>query len=192
MALPPVAPRNGTLAPLTRKGWDRGILDGQVLPGKTRVTRGGVELKKDAKPRAGADGGRHTYHGIAPGELEIEVTTTTDEQLAGLMRIVAPLLPQPKAKSQPKVVAFQHAQIDHLGAINVTVRGVSEIKVPGIGPERGLAIKLDRSMPPVAGKTKSPKNTGGAKPGLVQQSRQASANPPPTEQPGICGPTAPR
>ena len=191
MALPPIQPSfSRPSAPETRGGWDRGILGGEVLPGTTTITRGGVDLKRDPKKRAGADGGRPTYHGIDSGEIDAEVEVTTDEQLQELLRIVGPLVPQAKKGWVPPVKALEHPQLHHLGAVSVAVRGVSEIKIVSVG-RRKLTIRMDRVIPPIDGKTTTHKKAASAKPppGLAAQAKARAANPRPSQQAGIAGPT---
>lgn len=86
--LPPLPRSRGPLEP---KGWDRITIDDMILPGHSKVTKGGVRMRIDTGEALGFKGSQVKVHGPAVQELEIETTVWTDEQLAQLVNIAREL-----------------------------------------------------------------------------------------------------
>lgn len=73
---------------------------------------------KDIKKGAGADGGRVTFHGVAPAEVDIELRIWTPEQLRQLALLWPTLFPQ-AYKGTPPAFSVQHPNlVSGLQAIN--------------------------------------------------------------------------
>lgn len=181
---PPLGPPKmaGAVNP---KGWDRCALAGQVLPGHASILRGGIKLKKDHKPKSGADGCRPTYHGIDPGELELEVITYSDDDREALAGIVATVMPVPG--KEPKPVSIDYPGIRHLGISTVLVIGVSALIPIGPGVAK-MTLQLDHWMPPKASSKIATKTPTRAVRNARKEAAQKNSNPSPTAQKGP-GPT---
>lgn len=185
---PPLGPAKmaGGLKPT---GWDRCVLGGQVLPAYCSITHGGIKLKQDKKPKAGADGCRPTYHGIDPQPLQLECLTYSDDDRESLIGIIAPLIPIPDRTPQP--VSFGHPSVRHLFITTVQIVGVGALIPVGPGVAK-MTIDLEHWLPP-----KSPKKSATATPTRASRNvrKEAAAkasppNPPPTQQPDLWGPPA--
>src|SRR5262245_15717052 len=132
-----LAPAGGASGPLYCKGWDLGVLGGEKIPGRTRVTRGGIRLKTDKKPKLGQDGNRPTFHGVEPdGEIEIEIINWTDEQMEVLDALGDKHWPRPGVQRQPE--AFEHPALRSLGTQRVFVQ-VVKVPVYALATDYGVS-----------------------------------------------------
>lgn len=112
------------------KGWDRSVLGGWEVPGRTRVTGGGIKLKHDKKSRAGGNGGRLGLLGLDPQQFDLEIEVQTDEQLDFLLDLCRRFVPQ--TKKLPAPVTLDHPSLYHLGdVVNVQVIGATPLEVKG-------------------------------------------------------------
>src|SRR5262245_11679187 len=123
-----LSPAGGARGPLYLEGWDLAILGDEKLPGKTRVTRGGVKVKKDPKKKAGSDGSTPTFRGLDLQEIELEVTVWTDEQKTKLDEVLDRFAPRRGVKVE--AIPLQHEALRPMGAwVMVTVDAVSEYQI---------------------------------------------------------------
>lgn len=127
---PPLGPDNGSNGPKFLTGWDLAVLGGNKLPGKTKLTRGGIKLKVDVKAKAGADGGTVTLHGLDPQQFDLENTTWTEEQREELYRVLRLVAPRPGGK--PAIISLDHPAVRHFGfPIGVLVIGCGPLLPQG-------------------------------------------------------------
>lgn len=136
MKFPPLGPRTvvSLLSPRGQaepRGWDRVTIGGFVLPGKARVTSGGVAIKVDPKSKNGTNGSRPTYHGDEAQEVDVEVDVWEDEDLERLAEITRQLR-RPGMKGKP--VAFDAPQVRDLEIDHVVVERIGPLMDSG---ERG-------------------------------------------------------
>lgn len=177
---------------LTLPGWDRASLGGEVLPGKAKVTKGGVRLKKDLKKKAGADAARPTFHGLEQQEFELEVLVWTNEQLARLGEVCRQVLPRQGV--EPKPIALDHPAVRHLGdVVSVVVTGAGVLVDGELPHSKKLAIQLLHWLPVKAspkGKTTATVTPKRASRNLRSEDagKRNPPNPAPSTQVGFCGP----
>lgn len=181
---PPLGPANGSGGALNPKGWDRCTLGGQVVPGFCRITKGGIELKADKKPKAGADGANPTFHGIDPQGVDLEITTYSDEDRESLIAVVGPLIPQPGSK--PKPVSIDHPSLRPIFITAVQITGASALIYEGPMKAK-MTLRMLHWLPTTnASATGTPKGAPQRKP----PNNRKGANPAPTAQPGVANPPA--
>lgn len=89
MKLPPLI--RGGARDAEPKGWDRASINGEVLPGHAKVTKGGEEYRLDKKDALGIKGSKPSNAGPSVQEVELEITVWTDAQVERLTAIVAEL-----------------------------------------------------------------------------------------------------
>lgn len=189
----PLGPKGGSAGPTYLTGWDLGILGGERIPGKCRITKGGVKVKKDPKRKAGADGARPTLHGMDPGAVDFEVTVWTEEQLERLIAWCDRFLPRQGVRSAPYL--FQHEQLRSMGpSVMVTVESGSELQLaPELGPfGRRLQVHCDHWLPPSGKGAKTATATPVRAVRNVRREdaqRRNPSNPLPTEQAAAAHPT---
>jgi hypothetical protein len=184
---PPLTPAYVSSGPLYLSGWDRAVLGGFVLPGKARITRGGIKIKADSKSKAGADGATLTVHGLDPQEFELEVVVWTQDQLDRLYDICRQILPLPGVKRLP--LALDHPSIRHFGMpIKVQVHGASPLVAEG--NMRKLTIPCKHwmqshkgSKPATATATRAVNNKRGE-----DNEKRMSMNPDPTQNQSLFSP----
>jgi hypothetical protein len=189
MKILPLAPP-GAATGIGKYGeWFTCKLGGAVLPGKWKVTQGAIQLKKDEKKKAGADGSNDAYHGLHGQPFVIEGEQYTDDERDALGQVVTPLLPQPGSSQNQFPLQLQHPSVAIFGfVINVKVIGCTQLEWVGPCTTR-LRIMLHHWLPTKAGTnattqpTRAINNTR-----KQQQEKQNPPNPVPTSQPGICGP----
>jgi len=129
-------------------GWDSCWLNGEPLPGKSRIVGCHLALKLDKKKMSATDGSNPVFHGINPHTFFLDCVVWTDDDLEKLRKISAKY--QPSTKQQPIPVDISHPQIMHLDQIvNVVVSGVSQFDfVPELGVMgRKIRFDLHHSLP---------------------------------------------
>lgn len=185
---PPLGPAK-MAGGITPTGWDRCVIAGQVLPAMCSVVHGMIRLKEDPKDKAGADGCRPTYHGLAPQPLQLEVIAHSDDDREQVASILAPL--KPLQDRQPKPVSFDHPSVRDLGITNVVIVGIGAWIVIGPGVTKRV-IDFKHWQPP-----KSPtKSATGTPTRAVRNARgeaaqkAAPSNPKPTAQADLGQPPA--
>lgn len=188
---PPLQPAtNAAKQVIYLAGWDLAVLGGERMPGKSRVLKGGVKLKVDHKNKAGTDGAQPTFHGIQPQEMELEVTVWNDAQLAALATVCRKFAPKAGANSAP--VALDSPWVRHLGdVVNVKVLGVGELRPGERIAERKVSFYLLHWLLPTGAGKKATSTPVKAARNIASDhaTNRNPPNPPPTKQPGICGPT---
>jgi hypothetical protein len=188
-AFPSLGPAGGSGGPTFLTGWDRLDVGNITLPGKWKITAGGIKLKADPKSKAGVHGANPAFHGLDPLPFDAEGFFWTDDQLAQLLVVLPQMLPQPG--QQPKVYYVSHADILHLGvAVNMAFVGAGPLEREGRGG-RKLKIHMLHWLP--ATSPKNQKATATPKSAVKNLRAEAAAkrnppNPEPTTQPGIAGP----
>jgi hypothetical protein len=186
---PPLGPAKGSSGAVAPRGWNRCTLNGKVIPGFCRITRGNIRLKVDPKKKSGANGANPTFHGIDPQAIELEITTTSDEDREALVGIIGPLVPQ--ANRDPAPVSIDAPSLRLIGISSVQVIGVGALlPVEGQPMKARMVIDMLHWLPPnkkVA--TKTPTGAPVRKPKNERTGHPATPTPP-TQQPGVAGPPA--
>jgi len=183
---PPLGPY-GSGGAIEATGWDRAMIAGQVVPGQSRITNGGILIKIQKKSKDGANGANPTLHGLDPQPIDMEITTHSNDEREALASMVAGLVPKitKNKKLDPKPVSFDHPSVRHLGIGTVLLIKVGAFIVVSPNVAK-LAIGLIHWMPATDGATTgqftAPKRT-------IDNERKGT-NKKPTEQPGFGGPPA--
>jgi hypothetical protein len=172
------------------QNWDRLVLGGNVCPGLATITAGGIKLREDKKPKAGADGSSPCYHGIDPQALGVDIETNDDwerEDLAALLTKYTPVQDRP-----PEPVSIDHPSIRHLNIAMVVLTSIGPFLYVKPGVTK-VHIGFSHWMPPKSNKSASvtPKKTAGIRNMLREKADQiASKNVKPTERKDFAAPPA--
>jgi len=192
---PPLGPAGGSSGPVVPRGWDRCVLGGDVMPGFSRITRGGIALKVDKKKKAGAHGANPTFHGIDPQPIQLEVETFSDVDREALAKIslgirakMEKTAKQSAAEQQkdPLPMSIDHPSLRAIGVTSVVVMGMSAMIVLGPMKAKQTFELLDWLPTTKELATVTPTTAPTRKPKIVRAG--SSENVPPTKQPGFGGP----
>jgi hypothetical protein len=195
MTLPSLPGGSGPLEP---KGWDRIVINGEVLPGHSKVTKGGVEYRLDKKDSFNVKGSKPSNAGPSVQEVEFETTVWTDGQLTRLTQIVTEIRRivdaryevDPSARQQPAVFDFDAPAVRHLGVSKVMIKTISPL-LDATEPKGAKKIQFvvahwDRPRPS-GGTPKAPPPTRTVR--NVRREIGEAETPLPSSQGWIAGPT---
>lgn len=184
--LPDLGPN--TSGPVFPKGWDRVELNGSVLPGLCRITKGGITYRLDKKQASGKKGSKTTNKGPEVQEIEVECVVWTNAQRDELVRQTKELRRIIGTKPDKAVFPFAAPAVADLDVKNVMVKHISPLLDHEKGRKRTFLLQH----------WEKPKDTGGTptKPtdaaGQIANARRQVAevkNPRPRTQSFIASPT---
>ena len=126
MKVAPLAPPGASKGVGSYGAWYSGKLAGYALPGKWRVTAGGVHLKEDEKKKAGVDGGNPVFHGLLPQKFDLEGEQINNDERQAVADLFAQIVPQPGTSQNQYPLLLDHPAVTSFGfAIFVKVLGCS-------------------------------------------------------------------
>lgn len=190
--IPPLAPPGSPTGLIKRDPWQTVLLGGVALPGAWRVVLGQVCLKRDPKPKAGADGANPAYHGIDLGRFEVEGEQQTDDERSALFSFCSGKLPQPGQAATQIPMLLQHPSVAIFGfPIFVKIVGGSILEVVRVGVTK-MRIYVDHWLRPKKGDASATQIYTRGTSNALRDKREAKekSNPSPTEQPGLISPPA--
>jgi hypothetical protein len=184
---PPLGPATGQPV-INPQGWDRCVIQDQVVPGFCRILSASCRLKMDPKPKNGADGDNPTLRGMESQPLQLEIVTYNDADREALAILLSPYIPQPGQTPKP-------VSIDHPSLRMIRISAVQIIGAGALIPEHGttkarMVIDLHHWLP---SKQRNATATPRGAPVRKNQNNRQTAqqkNPPPTQQKGFAAPPA--